>query len=431
MKLMLAALAVFLVAGTATASAPSLTITLHGSGTVQPSGTVALGFPSQGRLTSVDVHVGEHVSRGQVLARIDAASARTALANALSALASARARRPQLRVAVEQAQRALADTRAQIALEESTLQAKVDAATRQLDERRAKRASDQAAVDAAAAAYAAAKQKVADAQATQDGHQLGRADLAKQQTVHRNQLEHDQDAMASATVITNDKALLADDALRLADYDKALTQDGIAVASAQSSAGDAKTALDEAKQFVREDDAALVSDSAALDTANETHATTKLKNRQTLHNAENAVETAKLAVPSTPDAIAAARAAADDARAALARTTLRAPVSGVVSEVHGAAGESAAATVVTLVEDGPQEVKASFDEIDASKLRVGQTATVRLPSLDNQAVSARVTGISPLGVRGKFDVTFALAQAPAGLLAGMTADVDVTVDVGG
>jgi macrolide-specific efflux system membrane fusion protein len=87
--------------------------------------------------------------------------------------------------------------------------------------------------------------------------------------------------------------------------------------------------------------------------------------------------------------------------------------------------------VVTLVEDGPQEVTASFDEIDASKLRVGQTATVRLPSLDNQAVAARVTGIDPLGVRGKFDVTFALEQAPAGLLAGMTADVDVTVDVGG
>src|SRR5262245_63016754 len=88
MKLTLAVLAVFLVAGTATASAPGLTITLHGSGSVQPPGTSALGFPSQGRLTSVDVRVGEHVSRGQALASIDASAARTALANALSSLAS-------------------------------------------------------------------------------------------------------------------------------------------------------------------------------------------------------------------------------------------------------------------------------------------------------------------------------------------------------
>jgi multidrug efflux pump subunit AcrA (membrane-fusion protein) len=309
MKLTLAAIAVFLVAGTATASAPGLTITLHGSGSVQPAGTVALGFTSQGRLTSVDVRVGQHVSRGQVLARIDASAARTALANALSTLASALARRPQLRVAVEQAQRALADTKAQIALEESTQQAAVDAAQRRLDERRAKRDADHAAQEAASSAYDAAKQKVADAQARQNGHQLGRADHAKQQTAHSNQLTRDQDAQASATVIANDKALLADDAMKLADYDRALTQDGIDLAAAQSSAGDAKAALDEAKQAVRDDDAALVSDATALETAKQTLAATKLKNRQTLHGAENAVETAKLAVPSTPDAIAAARAA--------------------------------------------------------------------------------------------------------------------------
>jgi multidrug efflux pump subunit AcrA (membrane-fusion protein) len=430
MKLMLATLAVFLVAGTATASAPGLTITLHGTGTVQPSGTVALGFPSQGRLTAVDVRVGEHVTRGQALARIDEAAARTAYANALSTLASARARRPQLRAAVEQAQRALADTRAQIALEESTQQAAVDAAARKLAERQAKRDADQAALDTANAAYQAAKQKAADAQATQNGHQLGRADFVKVQTAHRNQLERDQDAGVAASVIENDKAVLADDALKLADYDRALTQDGIALAAAQAAAGDGKTALDEAKQTLRDDDAALVTDADALDTARQTLATTKLHNLQTLHNAQNAVETAKLAVPSTPDAIAAARAAVDDARDALDRTTLRAPVSGVVAEVHGTAGETAAATVVTLVEDGPQEVKASFDEVDASKLRIGQTATVQLPSLDNQAVSAHITSIDPLGAHGKFDVTFALDAAPAGLLAGMTAEADVTVAVG-
>jgi multidrug efflux pump subunit AcrA (membrane-fusion protein) len=430
MKLMLAAIAVFLVAGTATASAPGLTITLHGSGSVQPSGTVALGFPSGGRLASVDVRVGQHVARGQALARIDAAAARTAYANALSTLASARARVPQLRVALRQAQRALADTKAQIALDESTQQAAVDAAAKELDERRATRDSDQAALDAAAAALAAAKQKLADAQATQNGHQTSRADRAKQQTVHRNQLEHDQEAMASADVIANDNALLADDAVKLADLDRALTQDAIDVASAQASSSDAKAALDEAKQSVRDDDTAIESDAKALDSARQSLAAAKLKNLQSLHNAQNAVETAKLALPSTPDAVAAARAAAADARRALAQTTLRAPASGVVSEVHGAAGETAAGTVVTLVEDGPQEVQASFDEVDASKLRVGQTATVRLPSLDNQAVSARVTGIDPLGAHGKFDVTFALEQAPAGLLAGMTAEVDVTVAVG-
>lgn len=111
---------------TATVQRGSVLSTVSASGNVQPAKTLSLGFSSGGRLVAIYVEPGEHVRKGQALARLDdtdqAAAVRTARANLASARANLQslldpltpATRRQNRVAVEQAS-------AQIAAERTAL----------------------------------------------------------------------------------------------------------------------------------------------------------------------------------------------------------------------------------------------------------------------------------------------------------------------
>ncbi|HVW17472.1 MAG TPA: HlyD family efflux transporter periplasmic adaptor subunit, partial [Solirubrobacteraceae bacterium] len=72
-----------------------------------------------------------------------------------------------------------------------------------------------------------------------------------------------------------------------------------------------------------------------------------------------------------------------------------------------------------------------FTESDATKLRVGQAATVTVSALPDRELAAHVIEISPTATTDNgavsFDVTFALDRTVAKLKPGMTADVQVVV----
>jgi multidrug resistance efflux pump len=101
---------------------------------------------------------------------------------------------------------------------------------------------------------------------------------------------------------------------------------------------------------------------------------------------------------------ASARAAVASARAALDEATLRAPASGIVASVNGHVGEMSggagtsanggSSAFITLLEDSSYELEASFDQVDAAKLQVGQSATVRIHGLDNERVAAHVVSVA-------------------------------------
>jgi HlyD family secretion protein len=76
-----------------------VTETISASGTVQASNQVTLNLPGGGgdRITSINVQVGDHVKKGQILATIDDHSARTQLENAQANLMSAEAHLTQLK----------------------------------------------------------------------------------------------------------------------------------------------------------------------------------------------------------------------------------------------------------------------------------------------------------------------------------------------
>src|SRR2546422_1309129 len=76
---------------TATADRGTVTSVVSGTGSLLPVGRMNVSFKQSGILTEVDVKVGDKVTTGQVLARIDSSTQQAALAQAQASLASAQA----------------------------------------------------------------------------------------------------------------------------------------------------------------------------------------------------------------------------------------------------------------------------------------------------------------------------------------------------
>jgi multidrug efflux pump subunit AcrA (membrane-fusion protein) len=76
---------------TATADRGTVTNVVSGTGSLLPAGRMNVSFKQTGILTEVDVKVGDKVTTGQVLARIDATTQQASLAQAQASLASAQA----------------------------------------------------------------------------------------------------------------------------------------------------------------------------------------------------------------------------------------------------------------------------------------------------------------------------------------------------
>src|SRR6266498_1441986 len=104
---------------TGTVQRGSVLSTVSASGNVQPAQTVSLSFSGSGKLSAVYVKPGQHVRKGQALAKLDDASEAAAVRTARASLASAEANlanlerpltpetRRQNQVAVEQAKTAV------------------------------------------------------------------------------------------------------------------------------------------------------------------------------------------------------------------------------------------------------------------------------------------------------------------------------------
>ena len=73
----------------AAADRGTVTSVVSGTGSLQPAGRMTVNFKTAGTLTEVDVKVGDKVTTGQVLARLDPSTQQAALAQAQASLASA------------------------------------------------------------------------------------------------------------------------------------------------------------------------------------------------------------------------------------------------------------------------------------------------------------------------------------------------------
>jgi HlyD family secretion protein len=120
------------------------------------------------------------------------------------------------------------------------------------------------------------------------------------------------------------------------------------------------------------------------------------------------------------------------AQAQLAGTTITAPIAGKVLSVAGAVGSQATSGgtgFIVLGDVAEMQVKASFPEADAIRLKVGLTATVSLADRPGEQIPAKVTQVDPVGTTSGQMVTYgvllAFDKVPDNLLNGQSANVQV------
>jgi membrane fusion protein, macrolide-specific efflux system len=171
---------------------------------------------------------------------------------------------------------------------------------------------------------------------------------------------------------------------------------------------------------------------------------------------------------SAQNSVTQARLAVDDARAAVDGTTLTAPMAGTVVAINGtvggssgggtapatagasgaggsgsggggsggggsggggSGGGSSTAGFIDLANLSKLQVTAAFAEADATRIKVGQAATVTWNALQNAQATGTVAAIDPQGTTGNnvvtYGVTVNLGALPAGAKPGQTVNVMV------
>src|SRR5690606_3030517 len=95
-------------------------------------------------------------------------------------------------------------------------------------------------------------------------------------------------------------------------------------------------------------------------------------------------------------------AAVRDARWALSRTTITAPMAGRITRLNVESGETAimgtlnkdAATLLTIADMSVFETKVRVDETDVSRIKIGDSAVVQIDAFRDTTFVGRVTEIS-------------------------------------
>jgi HlyD family secretion protein len=164
---------------------------------------------------------------------------------------------------------------------------------------------------------------------------------------------------------------------------------------------------------------------------------------EALDKAQTQADSALAECESKNAGIAVAEAHLRASEANLTRSRLTAPFAGVVAEVNGELYEYVTPSppgiptppVVDLIDDGCFYVSAPIDEVDAARVRVGQTAKVTLDAFRDRVFPGRVQRIAPYVLdREKqsrtleVEVAFADPAVRDELLAGYSADVEVIIE---
>ncbi|HEX7136446.1 MAG TPA: efflux RND transporter periplasmic adaptor subunit [Vicinamibacterales bacterium] len=163
------------------------------------------------------------------------------------------------------------------------------------------------------------------------------------------------------------------------------------------------------------------------------------ENRRRAAQSQLAVSQAKVAEARAQ--VAQAKAAADRAVEDVANATIRAPIKATVlsrdvelgSPVSSILNLGANATLVLTLGDIDQVfVRGKVDEADIGRVRLNQTARIRVETFKDKVFSGRVTQISPMGVEKdnvtNFEVRVSIDNPGKELKVNMTANAEIVLE---
>ena len=200
----------------------------------------------------------------------------------------------------------------------------------------------------------------------------------------------------------------------------------------------AQANVDRAEAAIASTRAQLAQSVASLDQAQRSYdrsAAMKKTNPQLIADADietlkTAVDVDKALVDANKHAVDQALASLNDAKSALSKTTIYAPMAGRVTRLAVEQGETAvpgtfnkdAATLLTISDMAILETRVKVDETDVARIKIGDSAQVQLDAFPDTTFLGRVTKISNSSVKSTtttttdqavdYEVTIQLLNAP-------------------
>lgn len=164
--------------------------------------------------------------------------------------------------------------------------------------------------------------------------------------------------------------------------------------------------------------------------------------QQALAKAKTDLESANLQLANSKDAqettsntlkVTSAQQSVTAAQTQISNLTIKSPISGMVVSKTGSTGASvqSGAELLTVSDLNSLKVKVAVDELDISKIKIGQTAKIKLDALTDTTFSGTVDDIAQIGTNSNnvttYDVTVSIAN-PKGIKIGMNANVTIAVE---
>ncbi|HUR79405.1 MAG TPA: efflux RND transporter periplasmic adaptor subunit [Thermoanaerobaculia bacterium] len=162
-----------------------------------------------------------------------------------------------------------------------------------------------------------------------------------------------------------------------------------------------------------------------------------------LDRARAAVDSARASVSAIDQRIGQARANVAVARDTLSKTTMTAPMAGIITALPVEEGEvavigtmnNAGTKLLTIADMSEVEAVMEVDETDIPNVKIGQRATVTIDAYPNKTFNGRVTEVasSPIARTGgsaggeaiNFEVKIQLENPPEGVRPGFSASADI------
>ncbi len=392
---------------TAIAREGTLEVAVEATGNLLPHTEVSLSSSSGGRVAAVLVEEGQFVEAGQALVRLETDELALQVAQAEATLAAAEAQLAQL----------LAPARP----EEVTAQdANVRAMAAQVSASAASR--DQLVAGADGGEIASAEAELASAIAEQHGAFDRHENTMTCVTIEAGTRMRDGTILPEEMVIC--PALGAPE--EQARY--ALAAADASLALAQARLDDLMDGPDVNQERAAQADVAV---SAAQRDASQAQLELLLAGAT-----QEQIDTSQASVDE-------ARVRLDEAQLALEKATLTAPMAGIVTSLDLQPGQivNANQAIVVLSDLAALDVEVSLDETDVARVAVGQEVRVTVDALPGVQIAGQVTRVAsvaesqagvvlyPVTVRlsPSGNLTAETESASGGLMAGMTAEVEISV----
>ena len=440
----------------------NFSLTVNATGPLQ-SAIYNLVFTGTGKITEIDVSVGQTVTKGQVLAKLDKISLQdavnTAQAGVLSAQTGVNTAQSNLNKAqaqsnanVQSAQVALNNAQASLSTTQTQSQASVAAAQTTLSNDQTNLTNTQtqsaASNSAAQTTLSNAQTSLSHTQATASA-QIAAAQLAMEQACTATPPATPvASSCATATAAYNQAVATANANVATAQANVASAQKQLTLTEAQANANNATAqarVTSDQKQVASAVAQASSSNTTAQNTVNA--ATSSLATAQA--NAATSVTSQQGLVKTAQSQLVTALTTLRTAKHNLDNATLLAPHDGIVTTVNGTVGGTPGApasasttttssasgnTFIQIADVSTLQVLAAVNESDTANLKVGDPARFTVSAYGNRLFTGIVSAISPVGQTVSNVVSYPVTidvnkddLQNANLLPGMTASVTIVV----